>query len=58
MTTPSGRLSNEPGEKEKKMPFIVATYVHASSQGQRTHSARTKSCAENIPLLAWIKYTV
>ena len=23
------------------MPFIVATYVHASSQGQRTHSART-----------------
>ena len=28
-------------EKEKKMPFIVATYVYASSQGQRTHSART-----------------
>ena len=27
---------------EKKMPFIVATYVYASSQGQRTHSARTK----------------
>ena len=24
------------------MPFIVATYVYASSQGQRTHSARTK----------------
>jgi hypothetical protein len=23
------------------MPFIVATYVYASSQGQRTHSART-----------------
>ena len=24
------------------MAFIVATYVYASSQGQRTHSARTK----------------
>jgi hypothetical protein len=40
------RISNEPEEeereKEKKMPFIVATYVYASSQGQRTHSARTK----------------
>ena len=23
------------------MPFIVATYVYARSQGQRTHSART-----------------
>ena len=30
-------------KKEKKMPFIVATDVYASSQGQRTHSARTKS---------------
>jgi hypothetical protein len=29
-------------KKEKKMPFIVATYVYASSQGQRMHSARTK----------------
>ena len=28
-------------KKEKKMPFVVATYVYASSQGQRTHSART-----------------
>jgi hypothetical protein len=28
-------------KKEKKMPFIVATYVYASSQGQRTHSAPT-----------------
>jgi hypothetical protein len=27
-------------ERERKMPFIVATYVYASSQGQRTHSAR------------------
>ena len=25
------------------MPFIVANYVYASSQGQRTHSARTKT---------------
>ena len=29
-------------KKEKEMPFIVATYVYASSQGQRTHSAQTK----------------
>ena len=49
MTTPSGRISNEPEEEEEerereeeKMPFIVATYVYASSQGQRNHSARTK----------------
>ena len=44
-TTPSGRISNEPEERRKKerekMPFIVANYVYASSQGQRTHSART-----------------
>ena len=44
-TTTSGRMSNEleerKREKEKKMPFIVATYVYASSNGQRTHSART-----------------
>jgi hypothetical protein len=26
------------------MPFIVATYVYASSQGQRTPSARTNVC--------------
>ena len=26
------------------MPFVVATYVYANSQGQRTHSARTKNC--------------
>ena len=29
-------------KEREKMPFIVATYVYASSQGQRTHSARTK----------------
>ena len=48
MTTPSGRISNEPEERKKereKLPFIVATYVYASSQGQRMHSARTKSLA-------------
>ena len=28
-------------EEDKKKPFIVATYVYATSQGQRTHSART-----------------
>jgi hypothetical protein len=31
----------EERKKEKKMPFIVATYVYASSQGQRTHSSWT-----------------
>ena len=49
MTNPSGRISNEPEERRERerererenMPFIVATYVYASSQGQRTHSART-----------------
>ena len=35
-------MSPEEREKEKNLPFIVATYVYASSQGQRTHSARTK----------------
>ena len=34
-------MSPEEEEEEKKMPFIVATYVNASSQGQRTYSART-----------------
>ena len=28
-------------KREKKIPFVVATYVYASRQGQRTHSART-----------------
>ena len=36
------RKKREEREREReKMPFIVATYVYASSQGQRTHSART-----------------
>ena len=34
------------------MPFIVATYVYASSQGQRTHSSRTNviSCLRDFVL--------
>ena len=35
-------MSRKKEEEEKKMPFIVATYVYTSSQGQRTHSAQTK----------------
>ena len=39
-------------KREKKMPFVVATYVYASSQGQRTHSARTNKvlirCHEKV----------
>ena len=37
-----GELAMSQKKEEKKMPFIVATYVYASSRGQRTHSARTK----------------
>ena len=41
-----GELAMSPEERgggeSEKMPFIVATYVYASSQGQRTHVARTK----------------
>ena len=36
---------NNGGKKKnnkKKIPKIVATFVYASSQGQRTHSAQTK----------------
>jgi hypothetical protein len=39
-------MSRKKEERGEKMPFIVATYVYASSQGQRTHSAGTnKSCS-------------
>ena len=39
-------------EREReKMPFVVATYVYASSQGQRTHSARTNKY--NISHTMW-----
>jgi hypothetical protein len=40
-------------EKEKKMPFIVATYVYASSQGQRTHSARTNFCFAEAKIIVY-----
>jgi hypothetical protein len=33
------------------MPFIVATYVYASSQGQRTRSARTNISSQYFFLL-------
>jgi hypothetical protein len=44
------------------MPFIVATYIYASSQGQRTHSARTNMICliehfENNSLLLTFKLT-
>ena len=39
-------MSRKKREREK-MPFIVATYVYASSQGQRTHFARTKNLTNN-----------
>jgi hypothetical protein len=46
-------MSPEEREKERKkerekMPFIVATYGYASSQEQRTHSARTKIDQESL----------
>ena len=47
----------ERGERERereKMPFIVATYVYASSQGQRTHSARTHFCIKTVCILMMI----
>jgi hypothetical protein len=56
-TTPSVRISNEPGERERergKMPFIVATYVYASSQGQHTQSARTNYLF--VPTCVSLKY--
>ena len=47
-----GELAMSPEERKRereKMPFVVATYVYASSQGQRTHSARTKIyCPETV----------
>jgi hypothetical protein len=35
-------MSRKRRREREKMPFIVAPYVYASSQGQKTHSARTK----------------
>jgi hypothetical protein len=40
----SRKKEEEERKKEEKiMPSTMATYVYASSQGQRTHSARTNS---------------
>ena len=36
------KKKKEERKKEKKIPFILATYVYASSQGQRTYSDWTK----------------
>ena len=36
------------------MPFIVATYVYASSQGQRTHSSRTNNITYNYNACGWV----
>ena len=38
-----GNKNKNNNKKKKKIPKIVATFVYASSQGQRTHSARTKT---------------
>jgi hypothetical protein len=38
----SNGIKKKEKKKERKISKIVATYVYASSQGQRTHSARTK----------------
>jgi hypothetical protein len=35
------RTRKEEKKEEEKIPKIVANFVYASSQGQRTHSART-----------------
>jgi hypothetical protein len=37
--------------KNNKLPKIVATFVYASSQGQRTHTARTKNMEFFISVL-------
>jgi hypothetical protein len=41
MTTPSMVLNTGGKKRKGKIPKIVATFVCASVQGQRTHSART-----------------
>ena len=42
--------------EEKKMPFIVATYVYASIQGQRTHSAGTNLMEATTKVNVWIMH--
>ena len=58
-----GELAMSPERKkerkrEKKMPFVVATYVYASSQGQRTHSARTNNNWSGLEMkqISWVTY--
>ena len=47
----SRKKEDEERKKEReKMPFVVATYVYASSQGQRTHSARTNLSIHKFPI--------
>ena len=42
-------------ERREKNAIIVATYVSASSQGQRTHSARTKNLSLSVGYrLLWL----
>jgi hypothetical protein len=43
----------EKRKEEKNLPKIVATFIYASSQGQRTRSAQTNSCLPKYsPLVA------
>jgi hypothetical protein len=37
-----GKKTRKQQQEKKKIAKIVATFVYASSQGQRTHSAQTK----------------
>ena len=39
------------------MPFIVATYVYASSQGQRMHSARTNNLPKIMAYLSLLHWS-
>jgi hypothetical protein len=48
MPAAKGRAGTPLGPKEK-IPKIAATFVYASSQGQRTHSARTNFCTSQFP---------
>ena len=41
MNVDTGQRKQE--KKKEKIPKIVATFVYASSQGQRTHSVRTNN---------------
>ena len=41
----NGTKKKKKKRRRRKIPKIVATFVSACSQGQRTHSARTNSCS-------------